>query len=86
MTILIWYQDFLKIITYWRLLRPVQILISCTLSKGSEKRIMFMSINQHIILFDLETELDAQSPGPFKNNDKKQKRWLVESLKSLLFY
>lgn len=42
-----------------------------------------MSINQHIILFDLETELDAQSPGPFKNNDKKQKRWLVESLKSL---
>lgn len=35
---------------------------------------MFMSINQHIILFDLETELDAQSPGPFKNNDKKQKR------------
>lgn len=35
---------------------------------------MFMSINQHIILFDLETELDAQSQGPLKNNDKKQKR------------
>lgn len=33
-----------------------------------------MSINQHIILFDLETELDEQSQGPFKNNDKKQKR------------
>lgn len=33
-----------------------------------------MSINQHIILFDLETELDARSPEPFKNNDKKQKR------------
>lgn len=51
-----------------RLFRPVQILISCTLSKGRETRIRFHAtlIN---ILFNFETKLDALSPGPFKNNN-----------------